>query len=149
MFLVATEWLEKSVADVNALNVFPVPDGDTGTNMLLTMHSALDEVKDPSAATVAEVAKTMSRGALMGARGNSGVILSQIIAGLSRSLEEVETCDGRCIAKAFEQASITAYKGISNPVEGTILTVIKDVAKAAKAKSLNGTSDIVSIMEEA
>ncbi|MDD2251948.1 MAG: DAK2 domain-containing protein [Dehalococcoidales bacterium] len=148
MFAVATDWLEKSVAEVNALNVFPVPDGDTGTNMLLTMHSALDEVKDPANATVAEVSKSMSRGALMGARGNSGVILSQIIAGISRGLEHQETCDGQCIATAFEQASITAYKGISNPVEGTILTVIKDVAKAAKTKTLNGTSDIVAIMEE-
>lgn len=149
MFTVATDWLEKSVAEVNALNVFPVPDGDTGTNMLLTMHSALDEVKNPASATVAEVSKFMSRGALMGARGNSGVILSQIIAGISRGLEHKETCDGQCMATAFEQASITAYKGISNPVEGTILTVIKDVAKAVKAKTLTDTSDIVSLMEEA
>ena len=147
MFCVATDWLEKSVADVNALNVFPVPDGDTGTNMLLTMRSALEDVKDPDSATVAEVAKIMARGALMGARGNSGVILSQIIAGLSNGLESTEVCDGQCIAKAFEQASIAAYKGISNPVEGTILTVIKDVAKAAKTEVLNGAQDIIAIME--
>ncbi|MDD4230616.1 MAG: DAK2 domain-containing protein [Dehalococcoidales bacterium] len=149
MFSVATEWLEKSVAEVNALNVFPVPDGDTGTNMLLTMHSSLEEAREAATSTVADVTKKMSRGALMGARGNSGVILSQIIAGLARGLEGAETCDGVCLAKGFEQASIAAYKGISNPVEGTIITVIKDVAKAAKARSLNGDSDIVSIMEEA
>ncbi len=149
MFSVSADWLEKSVAEVNALNVFPVPDGDTGTNMLLTMHSALEEAEDLSSASVSEFIRKMSHGALMGARGNSGVILSQIISGLSNGLANNVTCDGQSMAKAFEQASIAAYKGISNPVEGTILTVIKDVAKAAKAEALNGTNDIIIIMEEA
>ncbi len=149
MFTVATNWLEKSVNEINALNVFPVPDGDTGTNMLLTMHSSLDEIKDSQADSVAEVARMMARGVLMGARGNSGVILSQIWAGIASGLDNKLTLDGPSIAKAFDMASKTSYKGITNPVEGTILTVIKDVAKASKAKAANGSADLVSIMEEA
>ncbi|MBN1370237.1 MAG: DAK2 domain-containing protein [Dehalococcoidaceae bacterium] len=149
MFLVATGWLEKSVAEVNALNVFPVPDGDTGTNMLLTMHSALEEIKEADTKSVATVTRSMSHGALMGARGNSGVILSQILYGLAQGLENAEFCDGAAIARAFEQASKSAYKGVTNPVEGTILTVIKDVAKATKARALNGEGDLDLIMEEA
>jgi dihydroxyacetone kinase-like predicted kinase len=149
MFAVAADWLEKSVAEVNALNVFTVPDGDTGTNMLLTMNSSLDEVKNLEANSVSLVSKYMARGALMGARGNSGVILSQIWAGIARGLENLDTADGAAMAMAFEQASKASYRGITNPVEGTILTVIKDVAKATKAKALNGTSDLLSIMEEA
>lgn len=149
MFTVATNWLEKSVDEVNALNVFPVPDGDTGTNMLLTMHSALDEIKEGDTNSVGKVARSMSKGALMGARGNSGVILSQILSGMSKELENVENLDGACISKSFEQASKAAYKGVSNPVEGTILTVIKDIAKATKAKSLNGIDELISIMDEA
>ncbi len=148
MFTVATNWLEKSVDEVNALNVFPVPDGDTGTNMLLTMHSALDEIKSAED-SVSKVVREMARGALMGARGNSGVILSQILAGMSQGLANNETAEGTIMAKSFESASKSAYKGVTNPVEGTILTVIKDVAKATKAKNLSGTDNLISIMEEA
>ena len=149
MFSVASNWLEKSVAEVNALNVFPVPDGDTGTNMLLTMHSALDEIKESDVKSTATVARAMARGSLMGARGNSGVILSQFWAGMNTGVESQETLDGPTLSKCFEHASKAAYKGVTNPVEGTILTVIKDVAKATKAKVLSGTEDIVSVMEEA
>ncbi|HEY78450.1 MAG TPA: DAK2 domain-containing protein [Dehalococcoidia bacterium] len=147
MLAAATNWLEKSSADIDALNVFPVPDGDTGTNMLLTMRSSIEEAfraPDNSACTVAEA---VALGALMGARGNSGVILSQIWRGLAKGLEDKESCTGGDLAAALESASEMAYKGLSNPVEGTILTVIKDVSEAAQAEVADGEKDFVSVME--
>jgi dihydroxyacetone kinase-like predicted kinase len=104
MFSAATSWLEKSVAEIDALNVFPVPDGDTGTNMLLTIRSAVEEgyrAPDHSAAAVAEA---MAKGALMGARGNSGVILSQILKGMAKGLAKKETFTGKDFADAYSQA---------------------------------------------
>ncbi len=139
--------LEKSSADIDALNVFPVPDGDTGTNMLLTMRSSIEEAfraPDNSACTVAEA---VALGALMGARGNSGVILSQIWRGLAKGLEDKESCTGSDLAAALEPASEMAYKGLSNPVEGTILTVIKDVSTAAQAQVSDAEKDFISVME--
>jgi DAK2 domain fusion protein YloV len=147
MLAAATNWLEKSSADIDALNVFPVPDGDTGTNMLLTMRSSIEEsfrAPDNSACAVAEA---VALGALMGARGNSGVILSQIWRGLAKGLENKESCSGGDLAAALELASEMAYKGLSNPVEGTILTVIKDVSTAAQAEVPDGDKDFVSVME--
>lgn len=120
-------------AEVNALNVFPVPDGDTGTNMSLTLESALKEVEGKPWHSVGEVAAALAHGALMGARGNSGVILSQIIRGMARVLEGRHTFDGAVLAEALQAAAQTAYRAVSKPVEGTILTVMRDSADAAIA----------------
>jgi len=145
MLAAATTWLEKSSAEIDALNVFPVPDGDTGTNMLLTMRSTLEEAYRAPDHSAAGVANAVARGALMGARGNSGVILSQIWRGLAQGLADKESFDAADLANALHQASLTAYKGISNPVEGTILTVIKDAASAAQ-EACGGEADLVSVM---
>jgi DAK2 domain fusion protein YloV len=149
MFAIATSWLEKSTSEIDALNVFPVPDGDTGTNMLLTMRSTVDEADRASDNSISAVAKAMARGALVGARGNSGVILSQIWSGLAQGLEGKETFNGSDLADALLQASDKAYKGLSNPVEGTILTVIKEASLAARKQAANGSDDVVSVMEVA
>ena len=132
MFSTATVWLEKSVADIDALNVFPVPDGDTGTNMLLTMRSAIEEAFRVTDHSVSAVAQAMSKGALMGARGNSGVILSQIWRGMAQGMAKKDTFTGKDFADAYLQASKMAYKGLSHPVEGTILTVIRESAEAGQ-----------------
>lgn len=126
-------WLEQHHEIVNALNVFPVPDGDTGTNMLLTMKSACREITDESTASVGEVAKAAAHGALMGARGNSGVILSQILRGIAKSLGEEKRLSGHAFAAALAEGSRIAYKGVNRPVEGTILTVAREAAAAAEA----------------
>ncbi len=127
------EWLDSHHGIVNALNVFPVPDGDTGTNMLLTMKSALQEVINTQAATLGQVARAAAHGALMGARGNSGVILSQILRGIARSLDDQLTLTGPRLAAALAEGSRIAYKGVNRPVEGTILTVVREAAAAAEA----------------
>jgi len=126
-------WLSLHAAEVNALNVFPVPDGDTGTNMVLTLESALKEVEGKPWHGAGEVAAALAHGALMGARGNSGVILSQIIRGIARVLEGRDTFDGAMLAEALQAATQTAYRAVSKPVEGTILTVMRDSADAAMA----------------
>lgn len=149
MLSTATTWLEKSSTDIDALNVFPVPDGDTGTNMLLTMRSCVEEAYRAPDSSASAVAQAVAHGALMGARGNSGVILSQIWRGLAQGLKDKESFTAADLADAFHEASITAYKGISNPAEGTILTVMKDVAAAAKEQIKNGVSSLVSLMEAA
>jgi len=149
MFNAATSWLEKSSADIDALNVFPVPDGDTGTNMLLTMRSTLEEAYRAPDHSASAVAKAMAKGALMGARGNSGVILAQILRGLAQGLEKKETFTAVDLARALEQSSVLAYQGISTPVEGTMLTVIKDVAAAVKAQVASEGDDLISVMEAA
>jgi DAK2 domain fusion protein YloV len=149
MFVAATGWLEKSAADIDALNVFPVPDGDTGTNMLLTMRSSIDEAYGAANSSASGVAEAMARGALVGARGNSGVILSQILNGLAQSLAQKESITGSDLVKALIQASKVAYKGLSNPVEGTILTVIREAALAAQAYATDVSDDVVSVMEAA
>ena len=147
MFAAATSWLEKSSADIDALNVFPVPDGDTGTNMLLTMRSTVEESQLATDHSVSGVAKAMSKGALVGARGNSGVILSQIFNGLSQSLDEKDEITGKELADALARASEVAYAGLSNPVEGTILTVIREAAEAAQAHAATVSDDVVSVIE--
>ncbi len=149
MFATATSWLEKNASDIDALNVFPVPDGDTGTNMLLTMRSSIEEAERASDSSASAVAQAMARGALMGARGNSGVILSQIWRGLAQGLQEKKAFDGKDLANALQQASTMAYKGISNPVEGTILTVAKDASSASLAQADTDKNDPESIMEAA
>ena len=147
MLTTATSWLEKSASDIDALNVFPVPDGDTGTNMLLTMRSSVDEANQTSDSSAAGVAQAIARGALLGARGNSGVILSQIWRGLAEGLGDKPVINGTDFAEAMRQASVTAYKGISNPVEGTILTVAREAAEAGQAQVANGNADLVSVLE--
>ncbi len=147
MFASGTAWLGKSAPDINAINVFPVPDGDTGTNMVLTMEFALEEAQLNSDDHVSSVAKSLAHGALMGARGNSGVILSQFFRGLAKELGGKTHFDGGDFARALAEASQTAYKGIVNPVEGTILTVLKDASKAAQEAVKNGT--LVSVLEAA
>ena len=149
MFTAATNWLEKSAPDIDAMNVFPVPDGDTGTNMLLTMCSTIEQADRTLNHSVSAVAQAMANGSLMGARGNSGVILSQIWAGLAQGLAGKETFNGSDLANALQKASIMAYKGLSNPVEGTMLTVIKDASAAAKAQASSGSDDLISVMEAA
>ena len=129
-------WLRTNQQTVNSLNVFPVPDGDTGTNMVLTMQSAYNEIDDLAHRNVGLMAAAVSQGALMGARGNSGVILSQLWRGFARALHNQEILDGPSLVKAFAEARDTAYKGVVRPVEGTILTVAKDMATAAEAALL-------------
>ena len=147
MFAAATVWLEKSASDIDALNVFPVPDGDTGTNMLLTMRSSIEEAYRAPDNSVSAVAQAFAKGALMGARGNSGVILSQIWRGLAQNIAEKESLQGIDLANALQQASTMAYKGLSNPVEGTILTVIKEASSAAQKQAANSNIDLISVME--
>ncbi len=139
-------WLRTNQQTVNALNVFPVPDGDTGTNMTLTMQSAWSEIADLGHHSVGEMAAAVAKGALMGARGNSGVILSQLWRGFSRGLHGADVLDGPTLVRAFAEARDTAYKGVVRPVEGTILTVAKDVATAAEA-ALAETQDPIEILE--
>ncbi len=142
-----TAWLEAHAANINALNVFPVPDGDTGTNMVLTMHAALEEIKAVPDDSAAAVAHATAHGALMGARGNSGVILSQLFRGLASGLDGKAQFDGADFAAAFNEASITAYKGVIKPVEGTILTVGREAAEAAQAVVEEGQVDFLPVLE--
>ncbi|MBA4538104.1 DAK2 domain-containing protein [Bacillus aquiflavi] len=132
---------------VDALNVFPVPDGDTGTNMNLSMTSGAKEVKNNVQGHIGKVGASLSKGLLMGARGNSGVILSQLFRGFAKAIEKKQEIDGKEFAGAFEAGVETAYKAVMKPVEGTILTVAKDAAKRAVQVAKRQT-DIVKIMEE-
>ncbi|MEA3336463.1 MAG: DAK2 domain-containing protein [Chloroflexota bacterium] len=124
-------WLERHKETVNALNVFPVPDGDTGTNMHLTMLASWREIEKSDETDISRVAQAVAQGALMGARGNSGVILSQILRGVSHAFRHKSIATADDLVEAFHSASDTAYKGVVKPVEGTILTVMKDSADAA------------------
>ena len=141
-------WLERHVAQVNALNVFPVPDGDTGTNMFLTMKAAVGEAGERSYPSVSELAKVVAHGALMGARGNSGVILSQIMRGFARALDNKETLTATDLAKALQEGAATAYKGVMRPVEGTILTVAREAAQAAGLAASSG-GDLLQVLASA
>jgi dihydroxyacetone kinase-like predicted kinase len=115
MFAAATSWLEKNAPDIDSLNVFPVPDGDTGTNMLLTMRSSIEEAYRAPDHGAATVVRAMAKGALMGARGNSGVILSQILRGLAQGIAEKDIVTGKDLADALREASMAAYIGVTNP----------------------------------
>ena len=134
----ANAWLEANVAAVNSLNVFPVPDGDTGTNMFLTMCAALEETGGRSFESISELGRVISHGALMGARGNSGVILSQILRGFARGLDDKQCMTALDFAQALQEGSVTAYKGVMTPVEGTILTVVREAADAAAQLAATG-----------
>jgi DAK2 domain fusion protein YloV len=141
-------WLRTNQQIVNSLNVFPVPDGDTGTNMLLTLTSAYNEVKDSGEKHFGRMAGMVAKGALMGARGNSGVILSQLWRGFARGVQDHEVLDAATLVKAFAEARDTAYKGVVKPVEGTILTVAKGVAAGTEA-GFGFEKDAVTILEDA
>ena len=145
LFYAALVWLKNHQPLINSLNVFPVPDGDTGTNMFLTLQSAYNEISSSDERNLGKVIHMIAQGALMGARGNSGVILSQLLRGFARALDENETLDAETLVKAFAESRNTAYKGVVRPVEGTILTVSKDIAKAAEEAQAS-TSDLIEIM---
>jgi DAK2 domain fusion protein YloV len=142
-------WLRYHQPGINALNVFPVPDGDTGTNMLLTMQGAWHEVEHSPEENVGKVAQMVDHGALMGARGNSGVILSQLWRGFARSLDSRPNFGAADLARAMREASETAYKGVLKPVEGTILTVSRAVARRDEDDLLLILEQIVAASKEA
>ena len=131
MFIAGGKMLEVNKAQVDALNVFPVPDGDTGTNMSLTMMSAIKEINQLSSTSMAEFADKLAKGALRGARGNSGVILSQILKGFSNVIAGCEEVDARNFAKGLREGAQLAYNAVSKPKEGTILTVVRGMAEEA------------------
>lgn len=145
--------LEAQEEALNAINVFPVPDGDTGTNMLLTLRSTLTEaerqVPQQENASVAQLLEALGRGALMGARGNSGVILSQIVRGLARGVGPARELDARALVQGLEEATRLAYQVITQPREGTILTVVREAAEAARAALERGETDVVAVLGEA
>ena len=141
------EWLQTNIDAVNALNVYPVPDGDTGTNMMLTLQTALrDAQENPGDGTAGAIAAVIGQGALRGARGNSGVILSQYLQGFARGLAGVETLDGPALARGLQSASEAAYGAMSKPVEGTMLTVGREAGEAAGA---SGSSDVIETLRVA
>jgi uncharacterized protein len=143
----ALTWLKTNQQTVNSLNVFPVPDGDTGTNMLLTMQAAFNEIINSGEWNIGKMAHSLAQGALLGARGNSGVILSQLWRGFARALDNFENMDAKKLADALIEARITAYKGVVRPVEGTILTVAKDISAASQNAVLE-SEDILVILEQ-
>ena len=147
MVILGANQLSANAKLVDALNVFPVPDGDTGTNMNLSMTSGAKEVQANVQEHIGRVGAALSKGLLMGARGNSGVILSQLFRGFSKKIESKEIIDSKEFAAAFSAGVETAYKAVMKPVEGTILTVAKDAAKAAVA-SAEKNDDIVKVMED-
>ena len=148
LFEASLRWLKANQQYVNSLNVFPVPDGDTGTNMLLTMQAAYNEISTLEEENIGKMAKNAAQGALMGARGNSGVILSQILRGFARVLDNLPEMDAQLFSNALAESRNTAYKGVVRPVEGTILTVIKDISIAVENASKK-TSNLLAILEEA
>lgn len=165
----ASNYLEQNKARINDLNVFPVPDGDTGTNMSMTIKSAVKQVKGSEASSIEAIASEMSRGALMGARGNSGVILSQLFRGFSEGLKGKETLDIQTLAVALKKASEMTYLAVMKPTEGTILTVGRESAEFAlrnakkygdiiafgeavldrAKKSLDNTPNLLPVLKEA
>lgn len=140
-------WLKNYQQVINSLNVFPVPDGDTGTNMFLTMQSAYNEIAESREENAGKVIHQIAQGALMGARGNSGVILSQLFRGFARVMDKEPVMNAELLVKSLAESRNTAYKGVVRPVEGTILTVAKDTAKAAE-NAEKRTKDMVFILGE-
>ncbi|MDD3999457.1 MAG: DAK2 domain-containing protein, partial [Bacilli bacterium] len=135
MVVNGAENLKLSYQKIDALNVFPVPDGDTGTNMRMTMEGGVNEIFSMDEVDIYEVSKKLSRGMLMGARGNSGVILSQLFRGISNGLQGVKQADAIHLAKAFDSGVKQAYKAVMKPVEGTILTVAREASERLNAIS--------------
>ncbi len=146
MIIQGAQNLSNNADLVDSLNVYPVPDGDTGTNMNLTMTSGREEVENNLSKNIGELGKTFSKGLLMGARGNSGVILSQLFRGCCKNIESESEINSKLLAESFQAGVETAYKAVMKPVEGTILTVAKDAAQAAVEKA-NNTEDCIELME--
>ncbi|MDI1942950.1 fatty acid kinase catalytic subunit FakA [Staphylococcus aureus] len=146
MIIQGAQNLSNNADLVDSLNVYPVPDGDTGTNMNLTMTSGREEVENNLSKNIGELGKTFSKGLLMGARGNSGVILSQLFRGFCKNIESESEINSKLLAESFQAGVETAHKAVMKPVEGTILTVAKDAAQAAIEKA-NNTEDCIELME--
>ncbi|HFO1616136.1 TPA: fatty acid kinase catalytic subunit FakA [Staphylococcus aureus] len=146
MIIQGAQNLSNNADLVDSLNVYPVPDGDTGTNMNLTMTSGREEVENNLSKNIGELGKTFSKGLLMGARGNSGVILSQLFRGFCKNIESESEINSKLLAESFQAGVETAYKAVMKPVEGTILTVAKDAAQSAVEKA-NNTEDCIELME--
>jgi len=146
MFAVATSCLERNADAINSINVFPVPDSDTGTNMYLTMRAAMEEAFHAKSDAAGTIARAMAHGALMGGYGKSGGILTQILGGIADRLSENESFSASDFADALEAASLKAYKAVSQPVEGTILTVIREGAAAAKHKARKDDATLKSVL---
>src|SRR5487761_96918 len=142
-------WLSANHEEANRLNVFPVPDGDTGTNMLLTLQSAVEDIKESNAAEVSKIAKLASHGSLMGARGNSGVILSQIFRGFARAVEGKSSLSPAELATAFEEAANAAYRAVNKPTEGTILTVAREAGRSAAAAASGPDASVPGVIAAA
>jgi DAK2 domain fusion protein YloV len=147
MMVAGAKALELKKHDVDALNVFPVPDGDTGTNMFLTIQSAARDSEKVTSDVISDVAAAASMGSLMGARGNSGVILSQLLRGIAKGLEGLPTANPLQVAQALQVGVDTAYKAVMKPIEGTILTVSKETAKAALTMAKGGGSLLETLQE--
>ena len=145
MVINASNRLEEEKEYVNSLNVFPVPDGDTGTNMSMTFKAAVQEIESMSTKSIAEMAQKLARGALMGARGNSGVILSQIFRGIAKGLEGVDEATSEEFSKSILEGAHFAYKAVMRPTEGTILTIIKAAGESAVN---SGATEVVALMKE-
>jgi uncharacterized protein len=145
--LAAAAWLEEHREEINALNVFPVPDGDTGSNMSATMKSAVRNIANSEETSAGAIAAKIAHDALLGARGNSGVILSQTLRGLAQSLQQKPTFNASDLADALQEASRLAYRAVIKPVEGTILTVVRETAEAAKASAEHG-DDLVTLFQD-
>lgn len=146
MFLAGAQNIEAKKEFINELNVFPVPDGDTGTNMTLTILSAAKEVTALADVDMKNLAKAISSGSLRGARGNSGVILSQLLRGFTKSIRDEKEIDTAALAAACQRARDTAYKAVMKPKEGTILTVAKGMAVRAVELSEEETTDRKSVV---
>ena len=145
--LAGAAWLEQHRETINALNVFPVPDGDTGSNMSATMKSAVRNIVDSNETSAGVIAAKIAHDALLGARGNSGVILSQTLRGLAHGLDKKQTFTATDFAEAFQEASRLAYRAVIRPVEGTILTVVRESAEAAQRSAERG-DDLVAQLQE-
>lgn len=142
-------WLSAHQEEINRLNVFPVPDGDTGTNMLLTLQSAVEDIRESQASEVSKIARIAAHGSLMGARGNSGVILSQIFRGFGNAVQGKTQLTPMELADAFEEAANAAYRAVIKPTEGTILTVARQAGRAAMAAAQQPGATSLSVIKSA
>src|SRR5947207_3682988 len=142
-------WLSANHEEVNRLNVFPVPDGDTGTNMLLTLQSAVEDIRESNAAEVSKIAKLASHGSLMGARGNSGVILSQIFRGFARAVEGKSSLTPGELAAAFEEAANAASRAVNKPTEATIHPAAREPGRAAATAASSPDADVPRVIAAA
>ncbi|KOY74406.1 uncharacterized protein RZ54_11610 [Apilactobacillus kunkeei] len=149
MVQAAATTLNNNAEFINSLNVFPVPDGDTGTNMSMSFQSGADYVSRDTSESVGELAQSLAKGLLMGARGNSGVILSQIFRGFSKSVAEKDNLSAQDIVEAFKNSEKTAYGSVMKPTEGTILTVIRGISEAGKSATTNDLAELFDILADA